>query len=695
MKIRNTLILAVLSLMVLRVAAQEPVELVMDPQKVRGAEACGECHLSAFEVWKKTPHARGFKTLHRLKASEEITRKMGFPLIKRESLCLNCHYTPTIKRDTHRALSGVSCESCHGAGADWIDVHNDYGGKGIDHKTETAEHKQQRIAAAKAGGMLRPSELYGVVANCYSCHTVPHERLINVGGHTSGSTDFEFLAWQEKIRHNFLDSFLNGDGTQNVERPPERKRVMYLLGRCLELEYSLRGMGKATEPKRFAKAMSRRVRNAVGEIRDIAGRVDADELDKMLAAVRDTRVIPNNGKALETTAESIGVLTRQLLARADKLDLAIIDKIIDGTAPPLPEPDLIATTTTAPDTATPTVRTPDTPDAATDATPKTADAKPKIIKRGGIAASGQVKTRIRPVAKHDSVGPSKCGNCHEGPTEWWYSDPHFASMDRFFENDAKARQIADFYGLSPGLWLKGNRICADCHATVLPHRKTRDARDGVGCESCHGGAADYLEPHKEGDKALGLERPGYKRGLELGMAELRNSAVRAEACASCHYITDERLLSSGHPSGEQFDYAASLKKIRHWEGDRDPDAGAYAAVLSKRGPVPQVTLARKAETIIIEPEPQVAAKADPAPKPIAKPKETEKRVQPKRPQRPKAVTTRPARSAPTAETVKLRLEPFPDLDPNAPIEDVLLFIKQRIQKLYEAGSREKGNNRDR
>ena len=36
----------------------------IDPHKVVTSEKCGECHIHEADVWKKTPHANGFKTLH-------------------------------------------------------------------------------------------------------------------------------------------------------------------------------------------------------------------------------------------------------------------------------------------------------------------------------------------------------------------------------------------------------------------------------------------------------------------------------------------------------------------------------------------------------------------------------------------------------------------------------------------------------
>ncbi|MFQ5349271.1 MAG: cytochrome c family protein, partial [Thermoanaerobaculia bacterium] len=217
----------------------------VDPRQVMTAEACGECHLSEHAVWKATPHATGFRTLHKKEQALTIAGKLGFRLIKRDSICFSCHYTPIVEREKIRVDSGVSCESCHGAGRDWIKVHNDYG-DGFDHRSEPAAHRRERIEASRRAGMRRPSDLYPVVANCYSCHTVPNEELVNVAGHTTGSSDFEFVEWsQGEIRHNFLQSTLAGSSPANAERPMGRKRVMYVVGRALDLEYSLRGVAEA------------------------------------------------------------------------------------------------------------------------------------------------------------------------------------------------------------------------------------------------------------------------------------------------------------------------------------------------------------------------------------------------------------------------------------------------------------------
>ena len=45
----------------------------VDPRHVMTAEACGECHISEYEVWEKTPHAEGFKTLGLLKLNLQFS----------------------------------------------------------------------------------------------------------------------------------------------------------------------------------------------------------------------------------------------------------------------------------------------------------------------------------------------------------------------------------------------------------------------------------------------------------------------------------------------------------------------------------------------------------------------------------------------------------------------------------------------
>jgi Cytochrome c554 and c-prime len=91
-----------------------------DPAKTVGPNACAECHKQEAEAWKGTHHFKTFRDMPRNTGANEIAKKMGVRRIKSESLCLNCHFTMQQKEGTEEPVAGISCESCHSAGLDWI-----------------------------------------------------------------------------------------------------------------------------------------------------------------------------------------------------------------------------------------------------------------------------------------------------------------------------------------------------------------------------------------------------------------------------------------------------------------------------------------------------------------------------------------------------------------------------------------------
>ncbi|MEM8733318.1 MAG: cytochrome c family protein, partial [Planctomycetota bacterium] len=182
----------------------------LNPHEVLGYESCEKCHASEVAVWKKTPHHQTFLTLHRRPEAKQIADRMGIASFKSDSSCIRCHYTMQSDHSDMEAISGISCESCHGAAKNWVDVHNDYGG--ATRETESPEHRVARLRQSIGGGMRNPINVYLVAQSCYRCHTVPDEKLVNVGGHKPGSLDFEIVSWsQGSIRHNFVRT----NGTTN------------------------------------------------------------------------------------------------------------------------------------------------------------------------------------------------------------------------------------------------------------------------------------------------------------------------------------------------------------------------------------------------------------------------------------------------------------------------------------------------
>lgn len=316
-------------LVVLAVAApaeeMSPLLERSDPTKIVGATQCGQCHKLEQAAWQESTHYRIYAAFHRQPATMEISEAFGERSIKRNDSCTLCHYTMQLEEGKTRpkAISSISCESCHGAGRDWINVHSSYGE--FTKETEPPERKKKRLADSVAAGMLNPRDLYGIAQNCFECHTVPHEKLVNTTGHKAGS-DFELVKWsQGEVRHNFLQS-----GETNAHAPPEELHILYVIGRALDLEYGMRGLAGATSNDKYAKAMKARTINAFNAIVGIKKQgVEIPELVEMLDAVpRDFSY--DNSAAYLAVADKIRAATKRIEKNRDayKAELAKVEALL-------------------------------------------------------------------------------------------------------------------------------------------------------------------------------------------------------------------------------------------------------------------------------------------------------------------------------------------------------------------------------
>jgi hypothetical protein len=292
--------------------------------KVQGPDECAECHKKETENWKATHHYETFSSLPRSKEAKEISEKLGLKRIKSESVCLGCHFTSQERKGKPKPIAGITCESCHSAGADWLKRHSEFSGK--KKETETEEEAKQRWADAEASGMIRPHMVYELAKNCYSCHVVPQEELVNKGGHAAGSS-FELVSWsQGEVRHN---TWHNG-GKENRLADAERQRMMYVVGLAVELEEALRAVGKATEPARYAVAMAKRAHEARKKLRDAARALEMPEFLDMLRAAHSASLKLNNGAELEAAADAVAAAAKQLAGSHDGTQMAAIDSLIPG-----------------------------------------------------------------------------------------------------------------------------------------------------------------------------------------------------------------------------------------------------------------------------------------------------------------------------------------------------------------------------
>ncbi|MFN3746975.1 MAG: cytochrome c family protein [Hyphomicrobiaceae bacterium] len=296
-----------------------------DPAKIVGPNACAECHKQEAEAWKASSHFKTFREMPRRKEANEIAEKVGVQRIRSESLCLTCHYTVQQKENRSQPIAGISCESCHSAGEDWVKVHSGFSGK--TEKTETAAEKEARLKLADSKGMIRPSSLYRLAKNCYSCHVVPQEDLVNRGGHPAGSA-FELVSWsQGEVRHNTWHS----KGKENAPATAARKRMLYLVGLGVELETALRAVGKATVRKTYAFEMAKRVDRARKQLAVAAKAVpNVPEIAKMVEYAYSAGLKLNNESFLTAAADGVSKEIASITEKYDGSTLGGLDSLIPG-----------------------------------------------------------------------------------------------------------------------------------------------------------------------------------------------------------------------------------------------------------------------------------------------------------------------------------------------------------------------------
>ena len=162
-----------------------------DPAKLISVKKCAMCHKkedkgNQYGKWQSLAHAKAYEML----AGEEakaVAAKLGIDNPQTSGKCLKCHSTAyffTETRQTEAILpdTGVSCQSCHGAGADYK-------------KKSIMESREASIA----GGMVYPAK----EKSCTLCHndtgpTWNPERYTTAEGEKTG---FDVKQAYEKIKH--------------------------------------------------------------------------------------------------------------------------------------------------------------------------------------------------------------------------------------------------------------------------------------------------------------------------------------------------------------------------------------------------------------------------------------------------------------------------------------------------------------
>ena len=110
-------------------------------------------------------------------------------------------------------------------------------------------------------------------------------------------------------------------------------------------------------------------------------------------------------------------------------------------------------------------------------------------------------------------------------------------------SEPRSQQIAKRLGIGSAA---AAPMCLGCHSENAASRGPRyQQSDGVGCEGCHGGAANWIDVHKAGN---------HRASLNAGLVPLENPRVRASVCLDCHFgsadggqVVNHRMMAAGHP----------------------------------------------------------------------------------------------------------------------------------------------------
>jgi hypothetical protein len=225
-----------------------------------------------------------------------------------------------------------------------------------------------------------------------------------------------------------------------------------------------------------------------------------------------------------------------------------------------------------------------------------------------LEKSGQVSSKVSngaPVAQETKattpLGASGCGTvaCHGAQfpapstaedriradefTVWKYEDSHSRSYDSLFSERAQSIVRWISTDQAPSTTAQEDVRCLACHTMPRPKSLLAETAqmnsDGVGCESCHGNAAEWLVPHSTSSWRELTSQQKEARGFRA----IENLLRRAEVCVGCHVGSpsheglprreiNHELIRAGHPA-LRFEFSIFLDNMPpHWD-EKGENAG--------------------------------------------------------------------------------------------------------------------------
>ena len=169
---------------------------------------------------------------------------------------------------------------------------------------------------------------------------------------------------------------------------------------------------------------------------------------------------------------------------------------------------------------------------------------PLLVVLGITLAASFCQAQRAPLDASHTVGAESCRDCHKAIVESWERTQHATSFNTL-ANSEGARQIAKFIGMKPDQ-IATSASCVRCHFTQEKLASAVQTTAAVSCESCHGGAGQWIDIHNS--KSLSRSERVAKASA-LGMNHSASVFATAKACFECHVVDDEQLVNkAGHPA---------------------------------------------------------------------------------------------------------------------------------------------------
>jgi hypothetical protein len=197
-----------------------------------------------------------------------------------------------------------------------------------------------------------------------------------------------------------------------------------------------------------------------------------------------------------------------------------------------------------------------------------------------IAAQGRKESAWK---EFKFLGADTCKQCHAAPlgnatdfvqlneyTVWQTEDRH--AMAYAVLEGPRGKQMGKLLADDEKFVLKPKAGCLNCHGMHFPGREGEGfhIKDGVGCDGCHGPSENWLTPHFA--QKLAWRKKTAQEKFDLGMRNLRDPAIRAELCMSCHLgnaregkVVTHAMFAAGHPPLLSIEVGTFSKNMpQHW-----------------------------------------------------------------------------------------------------------------------------------